>query len=1761
MSKFSGKLVLGLLLCFASAMQVSAQFHPLPGSKSEQPVLCSGCKGVNSFGQANDGLPTYPYDAPLVDFVGRYVDSSNTIAFQHVGIRTVRAGHIRVADATRGSAPPRVYIGLGEAVGAYSLSSFFTTKLPGGMQQVNRISTGGCYGCRAPDPLEKVAVPDGFLYPEATSAKWLAPFQDGQSRLFDFDWDDRGNLYAAYSVFGWGIVKDDGGTAGNHFPKVVQKIGGGTTNPANFPNTLDDSNGISSPKISLAFRNGAKYYVLIGDLTSTHVIYDTTDATTPRQVVKRTDATKKFGIRKWDRHDDSARAAYIGSDGKLYVWSYADLASTSGAALATFTSRTGGFADVSFDESGDLWAVEGKTNLWKLEAVGGNYNPIVYTPFGGSFDPAVLDAGSGHIAVAGVDRVAGAYDVRILKMESGGPTAINTDNFFMKYYHTAPQGYAEACVYCGIQADIQVVKHGGKTYLMYSVFGLGDVFEIQGSDSIHLTKKTNYGTVNPNAPSDGPFIGDIVTFTANSSSATTSYDVTYDFGNPESTDNTAGPKKTGLDVTHQYTGLTSASAITAPKTVRAVTIQDSTIASQMALSLKVPTPRVAISGSTTPFTANASNLEVLAGSTFKDASDGSVESHFGTWTLDTVPTKFKPNATNISVGTVGPHTMKFRGSYGKYDPTTLEGTSLYNTPELTLNYTVKPFLAVLNAPTIVGNDVRFSGKPEFTTDTTILSAAQWTVTWTFNAASAGGVSTQAASSGVPQTVPVGTIPTFEVPTDQVTSGSTVTLLIHVDPVGLSTPAAPYTDDSASMTLTTPDPLIEQAGCGNAGSDCEFTAKSVGGGSISDWTLSWTLKRGTSVVGTSSAVTYEPTVNVAGDYTITLKAKKSIFEKEVSKNFTVAQSLCGALPQSHQVAINKAGCASSCAPGTTITFSPSFNGYSKQACDTITWTFGDGTTGSGTPVQKSYTSGGTYNVQMKISNTNGSMTETTTVTITGGGTDNPGNPGNSCTAPTTATFSWAGSIGCAPGSNCRTTEVITFTPRRGSLSLQNCDTVSWNFGDNTTSTQRTPTKQYSAPGTYTVTLVVTNSQGSQTVTRDVVVVTPPAGTCTQAPTLGNFAIAYTGGTSACSTSNPTCQHGETVSFNAQSFQYAVNTCDTFTWDFGDGTTGVTGRTPTHVFTGNLTEYAVKVKVSNNAGNYTYTKTVKFVNTAPAQTPPVLTRTTFPGTGHKGKPITFVATSDMDTTSGWTWSFGDGTPNNTSQAGQTMRVSTMTHTFATPGTYTVKVSARHSAEPATVAPSVTQANIVITDPPAIPEYRYLLPSTAYLETGNWRTDVQIYNPDPQVSETKPLIMEATFKGKTYPLEMIKSTHIYEDFLGGLLSHQRFDQGPVIITTKNVMAPPQIWTRTYSNTAGGTYGQFVPAIRLDNVGGSGAATADGAYFLSGLRQDTRYRTNIGLLNPNDVAMSLTVKVYDAEGFPIGEFPVTLQPFALDQFLLAQRMPQGKPLPTDAPFSVKIDVPPAQWLVAYASFIDGMSSDPVYLQAVRDTDVTSTDYKKSVIPGVGHTGNWRSDVTIFNPDRTGMQFDLRYYDASGAKKGEALSVRLGAGEFLQYGDILKQGVLGNVGDGIGTLEVEVKTDQTVYPMTFARTFFDDLANGTYGQGIGGFAPARSNVKPNKPAFIAGVRNSATYYTNFGLLNVSSTAVVAKITLLDPTTGAAVNSVEYPLAPFQTVVGQYGGFGNIQTGTFKIEANGNVWAFASIIDKRTKDPEYVPAQ
>lgn len=123
------------------------------------------------------------------------------------------------------------------------------------------------------------------------------------------------------------------------------------------------------------------------------------------------------------------------------------------------------------------------------------------------------------------------------------------------------------------------------------------------------------------------------------------------------------------------------------------------------------------------------------------------------------------------------------------------------------------------------------------------------------------------------------------------------------------------------------------------------------------------------------------------------------------------------------------------------------------------------------------------------------------------------------------------------------------------------TYAWNFGDNGTGTGVSPTHKYAMPGTYTVSLTVTNTSNMSSG------VTSKA-TIAAAPPVANVGGPYTGTAET------------TVSFSGSGSRDPQGQALTYAWNFGDSSTG-TGASPTHIY-GAAGTYKVMLTVTDTSG---------------------------------------------------------------------------------------------------------------------------------------------------------------------------------------------------------------------------------------------------------------------------------------------------------------------------------------------------------------------------------------------------------------------------------------------------------------------------------------------------------------------------------------------------------------------------------------------------
>ncbi len=193
-----------------------------------------------------------------------------------------------------------------------------------------------------------------------------------------------------------------------------------------------------------------------------------------------------------------------------------------------------------------------------------------------------------------------------------------------------------------------------------------------------------------------------------------------------------------------------------------------------------------------------------------------------------------------------------------------------------------------------------------------------------------------------------------------------------------------------------------------------------------------------------------------------------------------------------------------------------------------------------------------------------------------------------------------------------------------------DSLYWDFGDGTNSTQTDPTHQFNEPGSYTVTLSATNPDGTDSKTMNIEIYDVDF---TADVTEGEIPLSVT---------------FTDLSENAVSWSWDVN---------GDGMEDYDTETVNHIYSIDGI-YTVSLTVSDGTYSGTQTK----VDCITAAIYPVASFTANQTSGYKGQTIQFTDTSaNADSLY---WDFGDDT--NSTQVNPI-------HQFSEPGSYTVTLNA--------------------------------------------------------------------------------------------------------------------------------------------------------------------------------------------------------------------------------------------------------------------------------------------------------------------------------------------------------------------------------------------------------------------------------------------------------------------------------------------------------
>jgi len=167
---------------------------------------------------------------------------------------------------------------------------------------------------------------------------------------------------------------------------------------------------------------------------------------------------------------------------------------------------------------------------------------------------------------------------------------------------------------------------------------------------------------------------------------------------------------------------------------------------------------------------------------------------------------------------------------------------------------------------------------------------------------------------------------------------------------------------------------------------------------------------------------------------------------------------------------------------------------------------------------------------------------------------------------------------------------------------------------------------------------------------------------------------------------------------------------YMWDFGDGNTG-TGAAVTHSYSRPGT-YTVTSSAMNCRGTDTKTGTVTVVDPC-ASNPAKISAANAPSNLESGKSGSFTASASGSCQVTYAWDFGNGATASTANA---------SYSFSTPGTYTVKVTAKNAAGSDTRTFRVTVNAPAPPPPPADPCAKITELNSVYFNYGASTIDAQ-------------------------------------------------------------------------------------------------------------------------------------------------------------------------------------------------------------------------------------------------------------------------------------------------------------------------------------------------------------------------------------------------------------------------------------------------------
>lgn len=393
-----------------------------------------------------------------------------------------------------------------------------------------------------------------------------------------------------------------------------------------------------------------------------------------------------------------------------------------------------------------------------------------------------------------------------------------------------------------------------------------------------------------------------------------------------------------------------------------------------------------------------------------------------------------------------------------------------------------------------------------------------------------------------------------------------------------------------------------------------------------------------------------------------------------------------------------------------------------------------------------------------------------------------------------------------------------------------------------------------------------------------------------------------------------------------------------------------------------------------------------------------------------------------------------------------------------------------------------------------------------------------------------------------------------------------GTIEIRPLNAPSPTSTFasSRTYALDAGGTLGQYIPALRLDQFVKEINQDPLGRISLQQIANSEFYRTNLGFVEGSGSPAQFRARLLSGDGSVLQTITRDLPAFGHFQTNLTSLF--GNIALDDG--RVEVETISSSGLVStYASVVNNRTNDPLMVFPVQPARNTAGRY---VLAGIAEFEapdgrNFHSDMRVYNAGNAPVTVTLWYYDRGQSEPSQPpRQVTLAPGEVKSYNNVLPALWSGLVGGG--SIVATAPPDSSL--VLTAQTYSRQADGGTKGQFIPGVTLREAAGLGQRALEVLQLEQSAQYRSNVGVVEVTGKPAVIEITMFEPDTKTSavvqwgLNASEY--RQFDRILESFGQLGTVYNGRVSIRViggEGRVYAYGSTVDNRTEDPTYVPAQ